>query len=449
MSDEAAAVEADEPDAPAAPPAVPPPAPLTGSQAALARYNASMRRGRIVYYAVLAVALAALSVWAGITLSSGEAAHATLHTHTPAPPSIGVRTPSTSQQQVWQSADRIAIGNPQSGGTIVTYSTHSVGGRDARTGARTWSYTRTDRDVCTAAQTSGVTVAIYANHGNCDELTALDSGTGRRLWTRTLDIDGMPINGSPSFQVGPTTLLVASHSVVYAIATDSGYDRWTYQRFGCRIGHVVLGSAGALISQDCSAQVHCAGAKFCARGPQLLLRDGMQGRADGKPNADQILWNQVGDTGVPVSADDVVSAIAPSGTDLVLYATDHGTHTGSVPLAPGSAPSGATTAIAAGSTELIWLSGHTYAVSPGASAALWHTVTRSPPTIASVGDTGTPSLAGARITVPTKSGIAILDGTDGKVAQRFAVPVPPAGSLVYSLGTGFLVAGPTGVAAYR
>jgi hypothetical protein len=445
VSDEAAAVEADEPDAPALPPA----APRTASEAALARYSAGLRRGRIVYYAILAAAVAALSIWAGVTLSGGEAAHASLHTHRPAPATLAVTAPSASQQRAWATADHIALGNPQSGGTVVTYSTHTVGGRNARTGARTWSYTRSDRDVCTAAQASGVTVAIYANHGNCDELTALDSGTGRRLWTRTLDIDGMPINGSPTYQVGPSTVLVASHSVVYAIATDSGYDRWTYQRFGCRIGQVVLGSAGALISQTCSDQVHCAGIKFCGRGPQLLLRDGMQGRADGKPNADQIFWNQIGDAGVPVSADDVVSAVAPSGTDLMLYATDHGTHTGSVPLAAGSTALGAGSAVAVGTDELIWLSGTTYAVSPAASAASWRKVTRSAPTVPSAGDGSAPSLAAARITVPTSTGIAILGGKDGKVVQRFTVPPPAPGSVVYSLGTGFLVAGPSGVVAYR
>jgi hypothetical protein len=426
------------------------PAPDSASDAALARYRASMRRPRIVYYAVLAVVLAAVGTWVGIAWSHGEISHASLHTFAPAPPTIGVQAPSQTQLQAWQTSDQIAIGAPQWGGTIVTFSKHAVAGRDARTGKRTWNYTRTDRTVCTAAQLTGTAIAIYENGGNCDEVSAFDSDTGRRRWTRTLDMDGMPVNGHPQYQVTPSTLLVASPSVIYAIDPVTGYNRWTYDRFGCRIGHVVLGSAGVLISQTCSDQVHCKGVKFCGRGPQLLLRDGSAGRGDdSKPNADQVKWNQIGDGAVPVSADDVVSSVDPSGASLAVLDAANGKRQHSVTLTPATTELGPVTAIATDKAEVIWVSGEMYAVRPDASKAEWRTDALSPPTVVSTVTEDTPSLSTARIAVPTNAGIGIVDGNDGRMIQRFAVQPPAAGSVIHSLGTGFLVTSTTGIVAYR
>ncbi len=449
MADESVEVEPSAEAGGLQPPPAEVPAPRSPSDAALARYRASMRRGRIGYYVILAVVVGALGSWAGVTWSRGEAAHASLHTFAPAPPTIGLEAPAQSQQQAWQTSDRIAIGVPQWGGTIITFSDHTVAGRDARTGTRTWSYTRTDRDVCTAAQVSGTTVAVYANHGNCDELSAFDSGTGRRRWTRTLDFDAQPLEGRPSYQVTASTLLIAAQSVIYAIEPDNGYSGWTYQRFGCRIEHVALGSAGALISQTCSDQVQCKDVKFCGPGPQLLLRDAFAGRDDDKPNADQIKWNQLGDPGIPVSADRVISSVDPSGTELHVLDSDNGRRKQSIPLTPTTGQPGRVTAIATNSAEVIWISGEAYAVRPDALSPQWRADTPSPPMLVATTDEDIPTLETARITVPTSDGVGILDGNDGQLIQHFAVQPPPAGSVVYSLGTGFLVAGPTGIVAYR
>jgi hypothetical protein len=433
------------------PPDDPPgPAARPHTDAVLARYRADMRRKRSVYYAVVAVVVAALGTWVGVAWSRGEISHASLHTFAAPLPSIGVRAPSQSQQRAWQSGDRIALGVPQWGGTVITYSQHTVGGRDARTGARTWAYTRTDRDVCTAAQLTGTTVAIYANKGNCDEVSAFDSDTGRRRWTRTLDMDGMPLNGHPSYQVTPYTMLIASHSVIYAIDPVTGYNRWTYYRYGCDIQHVVLGGAGALISQTCSNQVDCSDLKFCGRGPQLLLRNGSTAADTDKRNADQIIWNRLGDGDVPVSADDLlVSSVDPAGDRLQVLDQDNGNLTTSMTLTPATAALGPITAVATDTAEIVWLSGEVYALRSDATAPEWHTDSSAPPTVVSSTGEAVPRLATARIAVPTNSGIGLLDGNDGNLIQSFAVRTPPTGSVVYSLGTGFLVAGPSGIVAYR
>jgi hypothetical protein len=59
------------------------------------------------------------------------------------------------------------------------------------------------------------------------------------------------------------------------------------------------------------------------------------------------------------------------------------------------------------------------------------------------------TLATARIAVPSGRGIALLDGNDGRTITEFSVRPPAPGSLVYSLGTGFVVSGPSGIVAYR
>ena len=424
--------------------------PDAASDAALARYAQQMRRSRTVYYAILAVIVIGIGVFVGVVWSNSEVAHASLHTQRPAPPRIGIAIPSATQQQVWQTTDRVALGTPQWNGTIVTYSRHSVGGRNGRTGQRTWLYTRTDRTVCTALQAGGTTIAIYSNAGNCDEVSAFYSGTGRRRWTRTLDMDGMPLNGRPGYQVTPTTWLVYTDSVIYAIDPITGYNRWTYARYGCHIDRVVLGAAGALISQNCSDLVSCKEIKYCRRGPQLLLRDGNAGESDkAKPNADQVKWADYGDTTVPVSADQVMSSVDPDGRTLHYYDPAKGTRIALMPLQPRTPELGDITAIATSDAEIIWVSGRSYAVHAASSSPVWAVATIGAPTVASTTREVVPSLSTARITVPYAGGITVLDGNDGSVISHYTVAGPPPGSLVYSLGAGFLVTDPAGMVAYQ
>jgi outer membrane protein assembly factor BamB len=424
------------------------------SEAALARYRAAMRRSRIVYFTVVGVLVAALVTWAAVTWSRGEAAHATLHTFAPAPPTLHLATPGSQPTEAWRTTDHLAIGTPQWGGTVITYSKHSVGGRDARTGNPTWTYTRTDRSVCVAAQISGAsngtTIAVYSRAGNCDELGAFDSATGRRLWTRTLDMDGMPVNGRPMYQITAGTFLVATSSVIYAIDPSSGFNRWTYQRYGCAIEHVVLGIDGALISQNCSSAVRCKGVKFCGQGPQLLLRNPTDARGDdSKPNADLIKWNRFGDDSVPVSADQVITSVGPLGRTLYVHDATSGDRLHQLKLHPVRSALGGVSATATDGAEIVWLSGVTYAVRADRATPVWRSDTLAAPTVISAENATSIALSSARITAVTSAGVAILDGSTGTVAQTVQLPGAAAGVPVVPLGAGFLVASAGGTVAYR
>jgi hypothetical protein len=430
------------------------PRPDPVSEAALARHARRMRPLRIAYVAVLTVLAAVLASIVVVAYRHGEISHATLRTVAKPPAPVVLGTPSQPLTPAWTSGDTTAIGAPEFQGTVVTHDQHTVRGRNARTGAQTWSYTRTDRPVCAAIQTAGVTVAVYQLHGNCDELTALDTRTGARKWTRTLDKDGAGFDGRASYSVLSGEIMFVSATSIYALQTtgtadagNGGLDYWVFHHPGCTINGGLLGLGGALISQTC---VHedCSDNKFCGDGRQLLLRDAIKGTEDDSKstNPDQIVWNLIGSDLVPTSAGHVIAARDPAGGTLEVLDPKHGRPTARLPLA---APSTARTPAAftsAGDADLVWVGGHTYAIR--GTSVQWQTDTPNVPTVTAPAGAAPPDLAQARLAVATSAGIAELDGATGHPARTFSVAAPAAGSLVYPLGTGFLVAGPSTV-CYR
>jgi hypothetical protein len=360
-----------------------------------------------------------------------------------------VAAASPQLQAVWRTRDRTAIGHPQWRGTVVTYSPHTVRGRDARTGRQTWSYTRTDRSVCTAIQTAGTTVALYARDGNCDEITALNSNTGVREWTRTLDEDGKPVNGAPTtYQVLSSTVLISTDQVIYAIDPGSGLDRWTWYHYGCTIQHVVLGSAGALISQTCTNAQNCNGHKMCGPGNQMLLRDGEAGYDDSNTkNPDQVIWNHFGNSDIPVSADSLISALNPTTGALDTFTADHGRAAGSIALRPGPPALGPITATEAYPGEIVWIGGRIYAVTD--RSMQWTARADASPTVVSQFGDEFPQRATARITAPLNGRIVAFSGPTGHVLRVFDVPAGGPGSSARPLGTGLLVSSASGTVAYR
>ncbi|WP_375487774.1 PQQ-binding-like beta-propeller repeat protein [uncultured Jatrophihabitans sp.] len=424
----------------------------TESAAALGRYRTGLRKQRLVYFSVVGAIVVALVVTVAVAWSRGEVANTTLHTVGKAPSNLAIATPTAGAQRAWSTPDRAALGNPRDGGTVVVWGRHTVRGVDARTGRQTWSYSRSNRTVCAALQSAGTTVAVYRVKGNCDELTALSSGTGNRQWTRTLDQDGQPINGTPSFQMLSYTMLVTTSSFVYAIDPGSGINRWTYGRFGCTIHSAVLGSAGALISQTCT-DPRCGALKFCGRGPQLLLRNGTDGVDDktkNPTNYDKILWNRIGITDVPVSADGVVSALNPSSGSLDLFTADKGRLNGAVTLSPRPGTTGAITSASAAGPEIATVRGVAAVVNGSAGRAVWSRSVTAPLTAVPSVDSADLTLSDAVVTVPTSTGAAVLEGLTGRTVHRITLsPRPASGSSIYPLGSGQLVVGPSGTAAYR
>ncbi len=411
------------------------------SQAALDRYTARTRPRQVAYFAMLAAASLVLAVVVKIAYAHGEISHATLRTVTAAPPAVRLQTPSAALTQAWASADRSAIGVPYWGGTVVTFDKHSMRGRAAGTGRVTWTFTRTDRTLCQAVQEQGVSIAVFELHGNCDQLTALDTDTGARKWVRTLDKDGAEVNGHPRITASALTLMLTTPSAIYALDPSSGLDRWVFRQNGCSVRSAVLGSSGALISQQCRHRV-CGDDRFCGDGSQLVLRDPTAGEntdsATNKRNPDQIIWNTLGSDLVPASAGSTIAAVQPDGARLVVLSAKKGVVRYRVPLR------GASTAVSTSSAadaDLLHIGALTYALQEAAATLRWQVRTAGVPTVTGRSDAGLPTLSSALLTIASDTGIASLDPLTGTVQRSFAVPLPAAGSAVYPFGHGFLVAG--------
>lgn len=428
------------------------------SDLALERYRAQLRRPRLVYAAAITVSFAVIAVAVGLAYTHGEISHVTLKTaaHPAAPVRPQVTTPAP--QSRWSTTDAAAVGLPFDGGTVITYDVHTVRGRDAETGAVTWSYTRTDRTVCAAVQTRGVTVALYRDAGNCDELTALDSETGQRRWTRTLDENGVPFDGTARYQIMGDEVLFISRTAIYALSAagnqyagdyNGGDDYWTFHHYGCTINAIAFGSAGALIDQTCHQQ-QCAGLRMCRNGPQLLLRPATNpigvSAAKKAANPDYIEWNIPDRHRTPVTAGFLLTAVNEAGHRLALLDPDNGKVTSSLAVEPGSARPEATAV--ASDAELIQLGDITYALRDGARSFAWHVRTTSPPTISPPATDPEPDdstiLEAARVFIAGGRTAERLDTGTGRTAQRYPLlPAATRTSSVYPLGNGLLVAGTT------
>ena len=405
----------------------PGPAEPTGAEPAtdspLTQYVTAMRRQRRWYFLIVGGVVAVAVVVVAIVMATSEISHVQLRTATSAAPQVRPAQLNPTPKMAWQSSDTTAIGEPFYQGTVVTYSTHAAFGRNALTGAIRWSYTRTDRVVCTATQQQGKTLAIFAKEGNCDEVTTLDTATGKRLGVRTL-VD----NGHPAFTALPDTLVITTPDAVHAIDPDSGYDRWLYQQpDGCRTAGVALGAGGALIGQR------------CADGGHVLLRDRY---ASSDEKNTQVKWRLSGVDSIPLAADNMALALDPSTGELVSYDLARGSVKSRTPLSPRPVSGASVSQLATTTAELIQIGDRTYTVTPTGAEVLWTASTRGLPTVnPGEEDVQPPALVGATVLAASASGVVSLDGSTGSVQRTFSVATPTSGSRVFPLGTGFLVAG--------
>lgn len=409
---------------------------MTVGDAPLARV---VRREWIVYGAVVGALLVVVGVVFGVIVSSGEAAHAHLSTARTALPTVPSSALPAATTAGWATTDSLAIGQPVSGGTVITYDRHSVTGRNVLTGAAVWTYTRTDSRLCNVAVVEGKAVALYAHGSDCDEVDAFDAGTGRRSWERTLDQDGHPVNGTPTVIATSDTVLVYTADVAYAILLSSdpcsakaeyacGQSRWDYPAdTGCRIESMVAGSSGVLIAQACGSE------------QRLLLHDRDKAYKDADNKVVAVLWSTTGPARfTPLAADGVVLATTTAG-QAIRYDPTTGKVLATLAIA-GVGPTVATKVGLAGSTTLLWSAGQCVALS-SAGQVRWTISTPALPDLDVTGD----------LLVGVTRGVAVLDADSGAVASTSTADADLSGSRLVRVGAGFLAAKPggAGVAAYR
>ena len=387
---------------------------------------------------VLSVLVAVVSTVAIVVFERGEASHTTYRPASQVPASISPAPVGAVLRQRWATTDKITLGTPVDGGTVITHDAHTVRGRDASSGHVTWSYDRSDRTICDTIQSSGVTVAIYRHSGNCDEVSAFYSSSGQRAWTRTLDEDGALFNGSAAFQVYQGELLFVSQTSAYAIAVSNGVDYWTFSRAGCSIESAALGRSGAIINMQCNHQT-CPDQLFCLQGPQLLLRPlsnpaGVSQSQQDK-NPDYIVWDVPNaQDRIPISTE-VPSAIDRSSNTLDVFDEASGKLIRSLPLKGPKSGSAIASAYDSDTLDYVWYSGLIYALKADLSTVVWTARSDNRPSISA--DLGTT----VRIYV-VKGGLVLqIDDSNGQSTHQYRIGTASSATAASPVGSGLLVGG--------
>lgn len=407
-------------------PAGPDPA-LTGQPAAgpdehpaLAAYRTRTRRAMTIYAAALT--LLAVAVFAGVRIAyaHGELSHVSKRSAPAATPVPSAAT-GASLTTSWKTADRAAGGDPYYGGVVVTYSAHTVNGRDARTGEVRWHYTRSDATLCSVLQQDATTIAIYDRRGNCDEVNGFVTATGEPKWYRTLTDDGLTAADS-----APNVVLTVAAHTVHVFDNAGGLDRWNWTApAGCTVTRALAGSLGVLIGLDCGAR------------HRLVLRDLIQDKDDWSVDVPAAM--------VPIAADAFVGAIDPRTGRLVQYSADKGAATQRAVIATGGPLSSALARLPRAATSVVanatdGAQGHDVEISlldklyafTGAGTLAWSAPASAAPTVLADGATVAAADAGQ---------VVLRRASDGAVERTVRLsPAPDSAYRAYSVGAGLLIA---------
>lgn len=321
----------------------------------------------------------------------------------------------------WHSDDHTAQGQPVHLDVVVTWSRHTVTGRDARTGAARWTYTRSDRDVCGVIAQDGTAVAVYRHDGNCDEVTGLDIARGRRSWTRTFFENG----GELRLSARPGYVLFRTPTSLHLLEPSGGLDWWYLpQTDHCAIPHAVLGSTGVLATRRCAGQ------------PEQLVRESFEGDKDGRPKP---AWSVAADGRIPLSADTIVSVLRADARAVVVL-DEAGKAQATVALDAGTAAPDQARALPVSDerVEIVALRGELIALGgKGGAQLLWRTA-----------GVGFPVDGADGLVCARNGGLAVLGVGSGQASTLRRLPGLGPDASVDLLGDGVVADGPSGTTAY-
>jgi outer membrane protein assembly factor BamB len=383
---------------------------------ALLAYQASNARAMRIYAGVLAIVLVTAVLAVRTAYARGELTHVS-RSSAPAAAPIPAGPTADALALAWHDADRPAAGTPVHEGVVITYDSHSVHGRDARTGELRWHYTRSDQTICSVLQQDASTIAIYNRHGNCDQVTGFVSATGALKWQRT-----MTDNGVTEAASAPNVVLTVARHSVHVIDNAGGLDRWNWVAPDrCSVNRALAGSQGVLISTTCGSE------------HRLVLR---------ALTSDELKWTvTVPRAMVPVAASAFVGALDPSTGMLHSYSADKGADTRSGQLAEPAELRLALSRLPRASTavdgfaasgepvEVLWL-GRLYSFAKTGTVN-WSSAATGPATV----------LGSDVLALAAGSTVQRHAGATGRVLARVSLSPASAGAAVFPVGHGLLLAG--------
>jgi outer membrane protein assembly factor BamB len=365
-------------------------------------------------------------VWTGVTVAlvlvgvllwRGSDAAATEST-TAAAPHAPSGTPAAAVSRAW-SATGTQPDDVLVGGRVLVGSPHGVRALDPVTGREVWHYTRSNARLCGVTATNGVAVAFFRTADRCNEVVALDAGTGVRAWTRNANL-------RPDAVFTSTDRIVLAASPTGVVTFDPTGDtlRWRHKAPpGCLFLGAAVGSSGVAVLQ------HCPG----AAATQLRLLDGFAGTSHWQrdlPAPDGTRIRLLG-------ADQLLGVVV--GDEVRLLAGTDGAQLRSLPLRP-AAPA---LMRAAGTTALVWLDGTLTSYEDTTATPRWHVAAEGLP--AGPGSGTGP----AALLVPEKSGFVHRDVASGRQLRRSAVSGLPAGGVADSIGATIVYRLADRILAYR
>ncbi len=141
-------------------------------------------RGDLLVAAVLVVVLVLAA--ALYTVQSPAATTESVTATAPVDPPPPATSIPSSFTELWRAPSPNTPTPVAAGDGAVVADASTVTGRDARTGAPRWSYSR-DVPLCTVTAAFGRVLAAFRNDEYCSELSSLNAATGARGPARTLD----------------------------------------------------------------------------------------------------------------------------------------------------------------------------------------------------------------------------------------------------------------------
>lgn len=169
--------------------------------------------------------------------------------------------PAARVTAAWASETGPADVGPIEDFTVVVGAAHGLRGLDPETGAERWHYLRSTALLCDWTAADGVVVAVFRSDAGCDEALALDAGTGRREWYRSISFTAEATLSSTN-----QLTVAATPTGVTVLGTTSNGIRWRYDPpADCRISDTLPGDVGVAVTLDCPSSA------------SLVLLDGFTG----------------------------------------------------------------------------------------------------------------------------------------------------------------------------
>jgi hypothetical protein len=359
-------------------------------------------------------------------------------------PSAGASVPAEPDavpgrlREVWRAPSGATPRPVVAGSSVVTGDGGTVTGRDPLTGKWRWRYTR-DIPLCTVAVEWSKVLTVYHKyggllpsdaqqaHGNCSEVTALNSTTGARkeqrngnaeLGTRLVtDGNYVTTTGSRLLDTWRSDLVQTSE---YGKVPDTR-NPGRQPRSGCTYGSVTEGGDNIGVIERCPGDATDRLTVYSAVNPD-------DDEAD-RPDVKYTLELPGKRARVVAMTDDAVAVALPDPSRLLIYATSEDKQLASYPLdVPATDlntdPPGHLVPVVRGSVAMYWYTGSsTVALDPDDFRPLW-----------TIKDTIGPAVEFAgRTLLPTPAGLAVLDMDTGQRLRDIPVdrggyrgPVEPA-----------------------